>query len=315
MIPISKEALRDLLSELMRKRNKINALVKCVSGEAIVAFNPITLRMPAIEIPVHGFYTSISWLYVTYFEAGPVSIKFLSERARAFNLDPDGRLARHHYLVHAFRTFLQHNLNIETREDLAKKERCIEWIQDCLGINGAERNNIWPKTQVQWKVLLSALLNEALQFMQLLESTVKVIKEDESSDLIIKVWISRVTRENSLSDWKLIADQVASDIGLESLNVSSLCRKHVEKWNQRLRALKEDCDFSLEARKLIEQTILNEERLPIPLTGLDIMEQFGIPPGPKVKDLLIDAQKLFFERPCCKEDLLALLAVNHPKVV
>jgi len=77
--------------------------------------------------------------------------------------------------------------------------------------------------------------------------------------------------------------------------------------------MKDDCDFSIEARKLIEQTLLNEERIPLPITGRDIMDEFSIPPGPQVKELLDLAQKLFLEEPRDRVGLLSALRKTYGK--
>ena len=44
--------------------------------------------------------------------------------------------------------------------------------------------------------------------------------------------------------------------------------------------------FEVEARKLIENTLLTEMKSVMPIIGLDIMNYFGVEPGPKVGELL-----------------------------
>ena len=302
-----------LLSECIATKDEINELTKNLSRGAIVAFSYITLRNPELVMPIHGFYTCISWFYIIYFEAGQTSVKFLSERANALGLDPSGHLARHKNLVHAFRTCLQHTLYLQNRDDLAKRQRCEDWIQDQLGTLGRGDSGLWPETSQQWRTLLSALLQGAVQFMKIIESTVRVILEDESSEETIRIWISRIRRQYPAHEWDRIATEVVSDMGLEFLDTETLRRRYLEKWNQRLSVMKDDCDFSIEARKLIEQTLLNEERIPLPITGRDIMVEFGIPPGPQVKELLDLAQKLFLEEPRDRVALLSALGETYGK--
>jgi len=45
----------------------------------------------------------------------------------------------------------------------------------------------------------------------------------------------------------------------------------------------------------------------LPITGADIMEAFGIPPGPRIGELLDRARRIYESKPCGREALLAEL--------
>jgi hypothetical protein len=71
--------------------------------------------------------------------------------------------------------------------------------------------------------------------------------------------------------------------------------------------LSEGADKNREARQLVEQTMLVEAENYLPITGGDIIQMIGIPPGPEVGKVLRKARELYRKAPCSREDLLKQL--------
>ena len=75
-------------------------------------------------------------------------------------------------------------------------------------------------------------------------------------------------------------------MGHEHIDPERLVRRNYEKWTQSLRAFSSEYDFETEARKLIENAILADIANLMPVTGQDIIREFGVEPGKIVGQLL-----------------------------
>jgi len=295
-----------ILAEITNKRNLISKKAKILSKGKIVAFKDITLVKPFLKIPIHGFYTSISWLYVTYYESGQLTIRFLSERAIAHGLDGDSIIEHHQNIVHNLRTIMQHNINRQNRENIAKENNCHRWLKEVLGKEYDDVNH-WPATERGWNTLLIRMLKDASRLFDICYQAICLITEDEFSEDIMNVWISRDNMAYLKTDWENILDIVARDLGLKYLRLSDLTNKYLQKWNKQITMLKDGFDFNLEARRIIELSIINDGNLPLPITGDDIINVLNIPPGSKVGETLRKAQEIYLRKPCNKSQLLDLL--------
>jgi len=297
------EILRD---RILAARDNINSISATIGSGEIVVFPNISIPIPELVFPIHSFFTSVSWLYVLYFEGGKSSLKFLTERAVSLGVDNEFSIKKHFTLIHDLRTCLQHNLNEYSRDDIAKGERCLSWIQR---IRPNESPMIWHAADdsVYWSELLSNLLSEAVSTLEIFHRTLLRINQDEGKDHTIQVWLSRIKREIPCKEWEGILQEVACDLGMSFLDTRSVMEKHIEKWNRKLGLLKDEQIVRREARKIVEQTLLEDESIPIPITGRDIIEELGLPPGPLVKERLKEARQIYLRDPCNREKLLQRL--------
>jgi len=296
----------NLLAEINKKRNLLNKDANSLSRGKINAFEDITIKTPDLRIPIHGFYTCISWLYVTYYESGSLTIKFLSERAIAYGLDDNNTIEQHRKVVHNFRTILQHNINRGNREDIAKEHNCYRWLKQKLS-QKHDTEKYWPVNEDGWKEILTQLLEEAYSLFDICHQALVNIQNDEFTDDIINIWITRSSINFSKVEWENVLSNVAKDLGLEYLRLSEYTNKHLQKWNKQIATLKDGFDFDFEARRIIELSIINDDKLPLPITGDDIITEFNISPGPRVREYLKKAQEIFLKSPCDKTRLLEKL--------
>ena len=287
--------------------HSMNGLVNRVSDGQLIAFAPISVVSPVLSIPIHGFYSLISWLYVLYNECGSTTVDFLSSSACDLQLASADRLRSHITLVNSFRTYLQHNLDPNKRRDLLKKQYCLDWVRKRLEWEGPPTSDPWPHTDQQWKMLLLGLVEEAEQFFQTLSAALNRILIDQARNETIKIWISRSKRLCTPFEYDAIIELTALDMGFKYLNPVALRKRYYERWNKRLALLKEGYDFKREVRLLVEQALLSEEGLPMPVSGDDIIKELGIPPGPEIRRLLTLAQRFHNERQCDYDEIMSAL--------
>jgi hypothetical protein len=67
-------------------------------------------------------------------------------------------------------------------------------------------------------------------------------------------------------------------------------------------------DFEREARKLIEDALLKDPTSVLPITGSDILAEFGLSPGPLIGSLLAEGKRIYQLEPCSRKILLEKLA-------
>ena len=125
--------------------------------------------------------------------------------------------------------------------------------------------------------------------------------------MIVQEWIIRLRRYHPPHEFDTLISKVASDMGRDSIDPVRVRERHYGKWTSDLNQLQGEYEFEVEARRLIEHTLLTETAAIIPITGKDVMEVFGIPPGAQVGHLLARAHALYQSAPCSRDSLLQLL--------
>ncbi len=261
-------------------------------------FGPISLRHPKfVEL---GFLRTVSWLYVLYLEVGKVGIDFLTARFGALEIGASESVSSHPTLVQTLRTYLQHNLSPERDTDRDVQEKCEAWFQRICGTRV-------PDGDDQWGQCVTALLEEAIVFMEALRACVRAIEGNESREAIIGDWAIRLSRHHPAADFDRVISTTATDLGREHLDIVRFRKRFYGEWTQALSILEGDYDFEKEARKLVELALLSQTRAVLPITGTDIMASLGLAPGRRIGQLLAKAKRLYDEGPCSAEELLSRL--------
>ena len=269
-------------------------------GVSRTAFQETSIRNPRFSPPELGFYQTVTWLYAFYYEAGRVSVRFLITLLETYGLGQNGDRSRHYEDVGRLRTFLQHNLNLDSVQDIKTRRTCEEWFSKACG-------SAIPGSDKEWMQCLSHILGDSTAFLAAAIDCVRAIEQDEASNMIIHQWSTQLLQYHPKHEFETLVSMVIHDIGQASLDSAQLTERYYESWSKNLRFRSEGYLFEEEARRLIEQTILNEAHLPPPISGLDIMREFGIPPGPEVGDLLRKAKALYDADPCDPDRLIARL--------
>jgi hypothetical protein len=300
--------LKNKFADVISRVDYLTKISDSFSSGKIIAFTPISLILPEFFVPIHGFYTSISWLYVLYFESGKSCVEFLAERAFGLGIDHENIIKKHLNLIDSFRTYLQHNLDLGNQNDITKKYCCHNWIKNCLQL---DTDFAWPKGSDDWNILSESLLSEAENILNIMGQALFNISNDKESNDSLDVWLYRIQRNHAPWEFDEIIETVASDFGIKYIDPIVIRNKFFPKWNSKISLMQRGSDFKELARLLVEQTLIFEEELPVPISGKDIMDLFSLGPGQEVKRLKEEAQRLFNEHPCSKEEILVKLKLFY----
>ena len=288
-----------VLLSIIVKKEECNKLTQTFDGVGDV-FQNVNILIPHSEYPELFFIKTVSWLYVLYFEAGKIAIKFLQSLFDTFSLDNENVIRNHPAIVNALRTELQHNLQYEKQHDRKLMETCRKWFDSSCGTS-------LPGSKVQWGQSLEVLLDEALIFMEAIVECIRKIENDEFRINILTDWVLRINRHHAPHEFDAIISIVASDMGRPFIDPIKFREKFYSEWIQYLTKLDDGYDFQSEVRRLVEFSMLEKGAQVLPISGKDIIEEFGIKPGPKVGELLGRAKTLWIEEKCNREGLLKLV--------
>ena len=286
-----------LMYRIVGKAEETNTRVIALLADGVGLFDVVSQRMPKFVPAELGFLRLVSWLYVLYWEAGKTSLPYLIKRFDAYSVDEDGTLRGHPLNVQKLRTYTQHNLSIEESHDKKTIGDCHDWFS-------AKCGTAVPDSEDEWDRCLVALLQEALEFLESLLNVLRLMEKDESKDLICNDWRFRRSRYHPPHQFEALVAAIATDMGHEYIDPERLVRRNYEKWAQSLRAFSSDYDFESEARKLIENAILTDLSSLMPITGKDIIQEFGVEPGKLVGRLLGEARESYQQTPCTRIELL-----------
>ena len=280
-------------------RHELEALASNLSNRRN-AFGEMSIRPPRFEPPELGFYQAVTWLYTYYYEAGLVSLKFLTEQFSKHQLDSQGKNLEHYDDVQRLRTFLQHNLNLDSERDASLQRRCHDWFSRSCG-------SAMPRDDEDWDTCLASVLGFAQEFFRAVIDCVRAIERNESRNIIGEQWAFRIDRFHPKHEFERLVAIVIYDIGQEALDPSRITERFYDRWTNYLRNRESGYNFEDEGRRLVEQTILAEKGSLSPLSGEHIKREFGIGPGLRVGQLLEMSTRLYWDSPCTKEELLERL--------
>lgn len=258
---------------------------------------------PVFSPPELGFLRAVSWFYVFFFEVGRTSVEYLDDKLGKFALGQSADVISHLKVIQNLRTYLQHNLNPLLSHDEKILHGCQDWFERSCGTR-------LPHSDAEWTTCLVALLQCSLTYMKALERCMRAIERDDARTQLLDEWKIRESRLIPPHKFDEVIDTVAKDFGRDNLDAPRLRKRYLDKWNKALDALQWPFDIDHELRKLIEHTLLNDSAPVLPLTGVDIMSTFAIPPGPDVARILDIAREEFTNKPCTKGQLLERLKVR-----
>jgi hypothetical protein len=269
-------------------------------GHKHLLFRQTSLDTPPLSPAELGFLRVVAWLYVHYHEVGLVGVKFLSGLFDAYEVVRPEAHRRHMRQVAQLRTYLQHNLDPGKPRDREIQTESEQWFQESCGSH-------LPAGEDQWERCLEALLQEAHDFLGGCVATIRGIEQDEGRDDVVAQWTFRARRHHAPEAFDRIVSETASDLGREHLDVVRFRKRFYDRWIEALALLDGEYDFAVEGRRVVESSLLTEGVPVLPITGTDVMTEFGLPPGPQIGHLLERARSLFDDGPCDGNELLARL--------
>lgn len=281
------------LIRLMEDIDRISTALRRSKGRAL---KDISVPKPAFSPLELGFLRLVSWVYVLYFEAGRVDIRFLKEKLGGFGQDQDGNLSQHYYTVQQLRTYLQHNLNWLEEHDYDIKLGCERWFKKTC-------KTVMPDNDSHWDACLGGLLAEAVGFLEALKACAQKIEGDEHPQVFIEEWEFRHRRHLNSYDFDSLIREIAGDIGRD-VDAVKFRNKYQGRWNEELSIKPLNSDFLGEARKLIEYTLITQTADVMPINGKDVIAELGVPRGPRVGELLEMAYSYYVAERLPREKLL-----------
>ncbi len=275
------QQLEATVLDVIQTVEKINGFSRALLPSRAEVFERVSLRQPELgSTPELAFMRSISWLYVLYFEAGRTSVKHLL-RSRV-------HLKEHSDLVHALRTWSQHNLDTTSARAADIERRCTDWFL-------LECGTRVPRDDLHWRGLCQSLLSAAKHFLEDLFEGIALIEADPACDGLIEDWQRSLSRDWPAHKYHELIGSAASDGGFSAIDPVKFYNRYGDILRDRLQLVDDDCDYELEIRRLVEIKLVSESEQALPCTGQDIMQHFGIGPGPDVGRLLSEAKRLHVE--------------------
>jgi hypothetical protein len=177
----------------------------------------------------------------------------------------------------------------------------FEWYKENCG-------TAVPDNDSHWRECLTVISRQAVEFVQALSTVARNIEKDEARNLICSQWKSRVNRYRTPLDCERLVSLIAGDMGRDHLDASLFTKRNHQKWMSALELVSSEAEIDQALRRLVETTLLTETISVLPLSGEDIMAEFGTAPGKQVGDLLKIARRLYDEKPCARAELVSRLA-------
>jgi hypothetical protein len=284
---------------VIRLREEVDLVAETMISPHRV-FESVSLQIRGLEPAELGFLRSVAYLFVLYYEVGDVAVPYLLGLWDAFGLDGDHQIREHRELVRSLRTFLQHNLDPTSSTDRRTRETCQRWFAKQCGTPV-------PSSEDHWSACLHGILAETAGFLSTMNDCLRAIEVDEGRDSILDHWRFQISRHHPPEEFDRIIEEAAADIGRSYIDAVRLRKRYYDQWTESLSYLSQDYDFRVEARRLVEHAMLVDIAAGMPITGQDIIAEFGLTPGPKVGSLLARARLLFEESPTDRDGLLAAL--------
>jgi hypothetical protein len=300
------EAAQQTLFRIGNKIREANELVRHFPGVTEV-FPETSLTPPNRTVPAElGFIRSVSWAFVLLHEAGRASVKLLEGFTANARPSERDELNRNLELVNELRTFLQHDLERTSLRNAALDARCAGWFKESCG-------TAVPSTEEEWAACLLKFLERVEKSLEILVRSIREIEKHAAATEIFQTWSVRKKRTWAPYDFDSLIAGIASDLGRVGVDVVRFRKRYADRWIRALELLSEQSDPKIEIRKLIEFALINDDAHVLPITGDDLMNAFGIPPGPVVGKLLREAKSLYDHAPCSGPELLTRLR-NSPRI-
>lgn len=292
--------INSLLLNVLQSFDQLDRLVKAIFPDIGQLFGKTSIELPRLTPPELGFIKVVSWLYVHIFELGKVGTEFLAKKSFLLNAEQIEYDLEFTTRLNNFRTYLQHNLDTDVSRNATIIQTCQTWLLKHCGTP-------IPETDERWALCLEKILEEAHMYLDILLKIIRTIECHCEKMQFSEEWIILLKQYHPPYKFDELIPLVAKDMGRDYIDPIKLRKKAYTRWKEDLSILKWPYCFETVARKMIESELLNENTPHLPLTGKDLIDILGIPPGIKVGEALKKAKDIYLRCPCTKEKLLEIL--------
>lgn len=293
---------RATMEDIVNKFNQVTSICEDINIEArkIIAipfFEKISITVK-FKNPELCFHTLIPWLYVLMHEAASRNLFFVQRKFAPYNVTISEESMQIIKIVHAFRTVLQHNMDVD--QSASDQEK----VKFCEVFFFTATQKAAPQDEIDWTKALNQLLSFCIEFLFAIKNCIAQMSKSENIEVIKDEWSKLIHRNYTVFDFEKILITVLNNVGLNDIfDTNKICKKEIDKWRKDLDLLKDDFNFEREATRIIERYVLKQELLPI--NGSDIMS-LGFS-GRDVLSVMQKARELFYRSPCKTEDLITRL--------
>lgn len=244
-----------------------------------------------------GFIRIVSWLYIHYQEVGRIGVGFLMRQLSGAEMDSGAAIIDHVRTVRELRTYLQHNIDLTSERSKEIEQRCGIWFHASCGTSLPSKVGDWAKCEAK-------ILQEATYFLNACKVWLRTLDGSEQKQDVVTGWKNEVDRYHPPHQFDALAEKVKNDFGHPSFDHLALRKRNYERWIAALRTRELPYDFEQVARPLVEKAVLQDAGGAPPVDGKDIMEKFGLPPGPLIKKIIAQIGRMYDDRPRTREALL-----------
>lgn len=277
---------------------ELNAKFRQLSG-AHDLLPRTSLRLRGEAVPEAGFIRLVSWLWSLYHETGRQQIEALKNLS---SVKLPVSAIKHLGNTVDLRTSLQHHLDTNTADNRRKSERADAWLS-------AHTEAVEVDSPDEWEGALRALCAEAEGFAAAVYEVLNALLHSDLALEFAELLTVRLERTVAAHELDRMIDELKMTYGVEHLDTRAFRDRYYQGWRDRTRLLSSDQDPRAYMRALAEQALSQHvQGEPAPLTGDEIIDIFGIRPGPDVGRLKRRAEELAASGMRSKRDIVEALA-------
>ena len=264
----------------------------------------VTVRPPVDGDGEISFLRLVAWSYVLLFEAGRIPILFLLRSSGAYQGQQKSM-----ELIRSLRTWSFHNLGLDSDRDLELSRRVEHWFLDTCGQSP-------PQEQASWDACFDNACGLVADVVRQCQRAVADMLSSDDRGAVTADLLRRVERSWPPHEFDALVGDLAIRVGVP-VDAAKFRRRRLEAWRAFLLDLPDDDDPAEAVARLIERDLLEYVDGILPISGRDVMAEFGLPPGAEVGLMLRQARELFGLGVRDKGELLARLAAkreNEPQL-
>ena len=283
----------ELLEVVERVRRATTSLLKDED-----ALEQPSMPLRGFASPELGLLRLASWLFALHRESGKEALSYVLELfARIGTVD----ISEHVADIQTLRTYFQHHLTRSTR-DQGIRVAAELWLTGEADVSTGVSID-------DWRSALDRLSRSAEQALTRIAEAAEVSLADDGREAVASQWASIKSRAIPAHEVDRHIEGLAAQMGLDELDVKVFRERHFAAWRKQLGVLNSNADPRTHLTRLIERELLNLRAVtPMPVAGEDVMDAFGLAPGPEVGSVLRTITAIHSESGGTREELLVRAA-------
>lgn len=226
------------------------------------ACRDVSVPLPANLDNELAFYRLVNWSYVVLNEAAKVPIAFL------IALPPLSANSELRIEVGRLRTFVAHNLDVTSRNDLKTRSFAHSWFRSACGVGSPMDTEQFARCSNYLGEKIELTLRGAIEACDALD-------DPKDGPCLIDDLRGRISLNWEAHRFDPIVSEIASALGNPGLDLLELRRRNLESWRRTL-AIADEERREDALRLKIESTIASEIADTLPVTIKEISKALAI---------------------------------------